>query len=817
LVAGTVGLCGEPATPGEAKKAAVDAFGDPLPAGALARLGTLRFQHGSAVRMLRYSRDGKVLASLGADEVIRLWDTESGQELQAIHLHEHSCAAFAFSGDGKHLATSGSDNVVRLWDAKTGKVLHSIADDNDDRANAIAFSPDGKTLAINGSEVRLIDVATGKVTKRLEALQPVSFSNLQDELLVFSADGKTLLQTGATPDGVYALKFLPVAEGGRSATMRSYAGVQMFSPDLGTLASLYNGIQVYDLSGTELKEPRRIAVVAGDERSVARSPDGKLVAAVDRQGELGVWEVASGEAIKLDQPLKTPGNVIAFAPDGKHMAIAGQSMIRIVDFRKGTDVRPAPSHTGAIQQVAQSPDGKTLLTIGSDHVVCVWEASSGKVVRRIEGPAMQAPLASSGGCVVFAPDGKRFVVGWLGQSPRLYETGTGKEVRTLILEKEDAVGFVGVAFTADGKSVAGLRADGVVSFWDPLSGEVLRRFQVDAGVTAFTFSPDGKLMITLHEPQAGAPFVNVWELATNKQRHKIRADFDLGARPAMSPDGRFLVVTAGTSICRLDLSKGKKVYHISTADALLSPAVFSPDGKLLAAGDSDGKVHLWEAATGAVLGEFAGHRGPITSVLNGSNGKTLITAGADGTVLIWDVPFLRGFKASACVTLTRPQLDDLLKDVTGNDAEKAGKAIWALVDAPTEVLPLIKERLKPVPAPEEKRIARLVKDLGHDDFDTRVKASEELDKLGELAQPALEKCLQDQPELEVRKRIDELLEKLQKPITSPDLLGALRLIEVLEHIGTPEARKILEDVRHGATDSRVTREAKLALERLAQR
>src|SRR5205814_575199 len=72
LVAGTVGLCGEPATPGEAKKAAVDAFCDPLPAGALARLGTLRFQQGAAVQMLRYSADGKVLASLGADEVIRL-------------------------------------------------------------------------------------------------------------------------------------------------------------------------------------------------------------------------------------------------------------------------------------------------------------------------------------------------------------------------------------------------------------------------------------------------------------------------------------------------------------------------------------------------------------------------------------------------------------------------------------------------------------------------------------------------------------------------------------------------------------------------
>ena len=67
VVAGTVGLCGEPATPGDAKKAAVDAFGDPLPAGALARLGTLRFQHGAAVRVLRYSRDGKVLASLGAE------------------------------------------------------------------------------------------------------------------------------------------------------------------------------------------------------------------------------------------------------------------------------------------------------------------------------------------------------------------------------------------------------------------------------------------------------------------------------------------------------------------------------------------------------------------------------------------------------------------------------------------------------------------------------------------------------------------------------------------------------------------------------
>src|SRR5438876_7403628 len=93
---------GDPKTSDDPKKTRVDAHGDPLPSGVLARMGTIRFRHGAQIQYLQYTKDGKVLASFGTDQVIRLWDTGSGKELQAIHTAEAANVPFALSPDGKY-------------------------------------------------------------------------------------------------------------------------------------------------------------------------------------------------------------------------------------------------------------------------------------------------------------------------------------------------------------------------------------------------------------------------------------------------------------------------------------------------------------------------------------------------------------------------------------------------------------------------------------------------------------------------------------------------------------------------------------------
>jgi hypothetical protein len=125
----------------------------------------------------------------------------------------------------------------------------------------------------------------------------------------------------------------------------------------------------------------------------------------------------------------------------------------------------------------------------------------------------------------------------------------------------------------------------------------------------------------------------------------------------------------------------------------------------------------------------------------------------------------------------------------------------------------LKERLHPVTPPDPHRLRQLLADLDSADFSVRQKAGQELLTLGESAEPGLRQALQGKPSLEVRQRLERLLETLERTTK----LRALRAVEVLEAIGSPEARRLLETLSEGMPEARLTREAMASLERMAKR
>jgi hypothetical protein len=164
--------------------------------------------------------------------------------------------------------------------------------------------------------------------------------------------------------------------------------------------------------------------------------------------------------------------------------------------------------------------------------------------------------------------------------------------------------------------------------------------------------------------------------------------------------------------------------------------------------------------------------------------------------------------------LTDKDLETLWTDLADADAEKAFKAMGKLIGAPAKATPYIKTHLKPVPSVDPQHLQQLVEDLGDAKFPVRDKATAELEKLAHLARPALEKRLAAKPTLEVRKRIEGLLAKLDGPVTRPDELRGLRAVEVLERIGSPEAKQVLEVIAAGAPGALVTEDARAAVGRL---
>jgi hypothetical protein len=222
---------------------------------------------------------------------------------------------------------------------------------------------------------------------------------------------------------------------------------------------------------------------------------------------------------------------------------------------------------------------------------------------------------------------------------------------------------------------------------------------------------------------------------------------------------------------------------------------------------------LWDVETAKELKKLTGHRGKANALAFSPDGKTLISAGDDTTVLFWNIAAISGRKRQEQV-LAAKDWDELWEDLAGADGIKAHQAVARLTASPQTTISALKEQLRPAPAVEAARVGRLIRDLDADDFAVRQKAAEELERLGEAVQPALEEE-RERPgaSAELRRQTDSLLEALRTP--AGNRVRELRSLEVLEHIGTAEAKRVLQNLAQGAAESRLTQEAKAALRRMS--
>jgi hypothetical protein len=162
------------------------------------------------------------------------------------------------------------------------------------------------------------------------------------------------------------------------------------------------------------------------------------------------------------------------------------------------------------------------------------------------------------------------------------------------------------------------------------------------------------------------------------------------------------------------------------------------------------------------------------------------------------------------------ELEHLWTDLASSDSVRAYRAVWTMAAA-RQAVPYLAQRLRPAPRVAEERLQRLIADLDSDQFETRRRASEELEQMRELAEPAMRKALASKPSLEVRQRLRALLDPLEHGTFSSDELRVLRSLEVLEHADTPNAQQLLKTLAKGASQASLTREAKASLQRLAKR
>jgi hypothetical protein len=243
---------------------------------------------------------------------------------------------------------------------------------------------------------------------------------------------------------------------------------------------------------------------------------------------------------------------------------------------------------------------------------------------------------------------------------------------------------------------------------------------------------------------------------------------------------------------------------------------FHPDNRYVATNDVEG-IRIWDVVTGKLaLRRAMPEIVPIQPMLGAfascpafaADGR-LATGHPDSTILIWNMPL----PARKTETLAAKELDRMWADLADADAAKAWRAVWRLADAPNDALPFLRGRIKPYPSAAADVTRKLLADLDGDSFEVREAAGKRLKELGLHAEPALRTALQAKPSLEQRRRIEPLLSALAvtpQPLSAEDL-RQLRALIVLERIGSPEARRVLEEAAKGPESARLTRQARAAL------
>jgi RNA polymerase sigma factor (sigma-70 family) len=627
-------------------KPGTDRLGDPLPAGVLQRLGTVRFRHQTSVIKVAFAPDGKTLASASLDGTFRLWEVPSGKERLrfkapfGLYGFPWFGGMFTFSPDGKTLGLAC--NSLYIWDVAGRKEVQQpllAPGETDYSFLAIHFSARGKGLVAGRVKERLIlwDATTGKELHRFETVG-------RTNLAVLSPDGKTLAAVAADNKSEESLYLWEVSTGKALRPPEAQpqrVGAAVFSPD-GKALALSSNHQVRVLDWARGKELRQWKVgVAG---ALAFAPDGKTLAAGDNR-TIHIWDLATGKETHTFSCFQWIES-LAISSDGKTLAVCsgsffhrlhpldgeGGGTIHLWDLTTGKRLGPQDAHQDVATCLTFAPDGKTLVSGSRDRTLRFWDPSSGKLLRTVAGHKEEV-LA-----VAFAADGKLLASAGRDKVVRLWNPTSGKEVQTLKHQHD----VYGLAFSPKDGTLASTDGN-TVRLWEPATAKELRSWTAKGPVYAVAFSPDGKTLAwaggqRVFLPDGGDNSITLLDLATGKKR---QLPGHLGAFAicslAFSPKGDLLA--AGYMNPRLALwqpASGKLLHVIETRAE--GTVAFSPNGKtLVSVGPLDSTIYLYESATGKERARFPSPQGAVYAAAFSPDGKTLATAGQDSTILIWSL------------------------------------------------------------------------------------------------------------------------------------------------------------------------------------
>ncbi len=634
---------------------------------------TIRVQkgHTADITSIVFSPDGKYAASGSEDNTIVLWDLGTAKEIRTFRGHTKTVYSVLFSSDGKKIVSRSMDHTAKLWDVETGRAITGMFEPSG-LDSFSALSRDGKYI-LEGlfKFIRVYDAATGTKIRELNGRTPDQYRlyPLQDP---YSAALKTR-------SGKEKNSHIDIWDKWSGQVVKTLGGLDEsihsvnFSPDYSMVICTYGdkkirvwsretGNQIWDFEIT----PQVMAM--GNYFSATITADNASVI-VSSKERIAVLDFKTKAVLgSIVRPAGgSSSSKVAISPDSQRMLISSENGMSMYDLPSLRVSHTYKGHTGVVNRVTFSPDGRLALAAYETKNLILWDLQAGKRLRTFRGHQGAITAAA------FFPDGKGFISSSEDTTLKIWSIEKEKAARTLSGHQAPVTS---VAVSKDGRYAVSGSQDFTVRIWDVRQGKQVKALRkkrtqpLENAVTSVVFSPDGKYVVVGYD--AGSNFrgriarkgqdctkealedlgdanVILWDISTGKEKKKMFMYTHNVYSVDISPDGKYaistglpLVVPGDEDIQAIEmtlwnLSNGCPIKNFEGHDIDARTAVFSPDGRSVLSGSSDLTVRIWDTATGKVTKSLAIHTSRVNSVAISPNGKFGLSGSDDTTMILWDL------------------------------------------------------------------------------------------------------------------------------------------------------------------------------------